>query len=45
MPFAYPERGQIKLRIIARVAAGETVKAICSEAEAPDARAARAWER
>lgn len=45
MPFAYPDRGQIKLAIIARVAAGETVEAICSEAGMPCAGSVQVWRR
>jgi hypothetical protein len=45
MPFAYPDRGQLKLAIIARVAAGETVRAICSEAGMPCADSVQVWRR
>ncbi|HLZ76829.1 hypothetical protein [Phenylobacterium sp.] len=42
---SYPDRGQIKLAIIARVAAGETVAAICAAAGAPSADSVRGWAR
>jgi hypothetical protein len=42
---AYPDRGQLKLRIIARVAAGETVAAVCSEAGMPCAGSVQVWRR
>ena len=45
MPFAYPARGAIQRQIIARVAAGETVKAICAEAEMPCADSVQVWRR
>jgi hypothetical protein len=41
----YPNRGAIKLRIIARVAEGETVAAICSEAGMPTAASVQVWRR
>ena len=42
---AYPERGAIKMRIIARVAEGETVAAICAEAGMPEASSVQVWRR
>jgi hypothetical protein len=45
MPFAYPDRAQLKLTIIARVAAGETMKAICAEAGMPCADSVQVWRR
>jgi hypothetical protein len=45
MPFAYPDRAQLKLQIIARVAAGETLKAICAEAGMPEASSVQVWRR
>ncbi|MGZ6038179.1 MAG: terminase small subunit-like protein, partial [Phenylobacterium sp.] len=41
----YPHRGQLKAAIVARVAAGETVAAICSEAGMPSADSVRGWAR
>jgi transposase-like protein len=43
--FAYPDRGQLKAQIIARVAAGETVNAICAEAGMPCAGSVQVWRR
>ena len=45
MPHAYPALGQLKLRIVARVAAGETVAAICAEAGMPCAGSVQVWRR
>jgi hypothetical protein len=42
---AYPHRGPLKAAIIARVAAGETVAAICAEAAMPSADSVRGWAR
>lgn len=45
MPFAYPNRAQLKARIIERVAAGETVKAACAEPGMPDPASIQVWRR
>jgi hypothetical protein len=45
MPFAYADRPVLKAAIVARVAAGETVAAICAGAEMPSADAVRVWRR
>lgn len=45
MPFAYPNRAALQRQIIDRVAAGETVVAICSEAGMPDPASVQVWRR
>jgi hypothetical protein len=42
---AYPHRGPLKAAIIARVADGEAVAAICAEAAMPSADSVRGWAR
>jgi transposase-like protein len=45
MPFAYLDRAALKARIVARVAAGETVDDICAEAGMPCAGSIQVWRR
>jgi hypothetical protein len=43
--FAYPNRTQLKMQIVARVAEGETVKAICAEPGMPTTACVQVWRR
>ena len=43
MPFAYPHRAHLKVEILARVAAGETVAGICSQPGMPSADTVKVW--
>ena len=45
MPFAYPDRSVLKAAIIARVAGGDTVKAICAEPGMPTDATVQVWRR
>jgi hypothetical protein len=45
MPFAYPDRSVLKASILARVAAGETVAAICGPDGMPTKETVQVWRR
>lgn len=45
MPFAYPDRSDLKAAVVARVAGGETVAAICAGPDMPSADTVRGWRR
>ena len=45
MPSAYPDRGAIKMAILARLAAGETLVGICAEPGMPDRQTIYHWTR
>src|SRR5579859_5081805 len=45
MPFAYPNRSVLKAAVVARVAGGETVAAICAGPDMPSADTVRGWRR
>lgn len=45
MPYAYPDRPLLKAQIVARVAAGETVAAICAGPGMPCVESVQVWRR